>query len=55
MAKSGVQMAPEQIDLLLDGVLPDGLRVVSLTDEFGSERSLGDVVGCLREVAATLV
>jgi glycerate kinase len=39
----------------LDGVIPDGLRVVSLTDEYGSERSLGDVTGCLRDVAATLV
>jgi len=39
----------------LDEVLPEGLRVVSLTDECGSERSLGDVAGCLRDVAATLV
>jgi len=39
----------------LDDVLPAGLRVVSLTEEFGSERSLGDVAGCLRDVAATLV
>ena len=39
----------------LDAVLPDGLRVVSLSDEFGPERSWGDVTGCLRDVAATLV
>jgi glycerate kinase len=37
------------------GVVPEGVSVVSLTERFGSERSLNDVEGCLREVAATLV
>ncbi len=39
----------------LDVVLPEGLRVVSLSEVCGAGRSVDDVEGCLREVAASLV
>ncbi|MCU0272048.1 MAG: glycerate kinase [Acidimicrobiales bacterium] len=40
--------------LNLDGLTPE-LPVVSLTDEFGRERSFGDTVACLEEVAPRLL
>lgn len=32
--------------------VPDGVRVVSLSERFGADRSMADVVGCLSRVAA---